>query len=149
MLDVKAKEQQFRLYRDLAATSKKLWLVKNLLGDAEASAFYGAPGSAKSALVEDLGLHVAAGLPWHGREVKQGAVCLVALERRLLVERRAIAFRKHHGIEDLPFAIIGGVYDFRDLRIATTITEIIRQVKSETRQQIRLIIIDTISRALK
>ena len=140
---------QFTLYRDLAATSTKEWLVKNLLGDAEASAFYGAPGSGKSALVEDLGLHVAAGLPWQGREViRQGAVCLIALERRMVVERRAIAFRKHHGIEDLPFAIIGGVYDFRDPRTATTIAEIIRQVESETRQQTALIIIDTISRAL-
>jgi RecA-family ATPase len=86
------RKQQFTLYCDLAATSTKVWLVKNLLGRGEASAFYGAPGSGKSALVEDMGLHIAAGLPWHGRDVMQGAVCYIALERRLLVERRAIAF---------------------------------------------------------
>ena len=87
-----AVKKSFKLYCELEATSTKEWLVKNLLGKGEASAFYGAPGSGKSALVEDMGLHIAGGLPWHGRDVMQGAVCYVALERRLLVERRAIAF---------------------------------------------------------
>src|ERR1019366_5617075 len=115
----KPEHKQFTLYHDLEAISTKTWLVKNLLGDKEASAFYGAPGSGKSALVEDMGLHIAGGLPWHGRDVKQGAVCYVALERRLLVERRAIAFRKRHEIPDLPFAIMGGVWDFRIAQTAT------------------------------
>jgi RecA-family ATPase len=142
------RKQPFSLYRDLEAISTKEWLVKNFLGHQEASAFYGAPGSGKSALVEDLGLHVAAGLPWHGREVRQGAVCYVALERRMLVERRAIAFRERRQLLDLPFAIIGGVYDFRDQRTAATIAGITRQVEDVTKQPVALIIIDTISRAL-
>jgi AAA domain len=145
---VKDHKQQFTLYRDLAVTSTKEWLVKNLLGHAEASAFYGAPGSGKSALVEDMGLHIAAGLPWHGRDVKQGAVCYVALERRMLVERRAMAFRKRHNIPDLPFAIIGGVFDFRDSRAAATIGEIVRRVEDEIEQKVISLNIDTISRAL-
>jgi RecA-family ATPase len=142
------RKQQFTLYCDLAATSTKVWLVKNLLGRGEASAFYGAPGSGKSALVEDMGLHIAAGLPWHGRDVMQGAVCYIALERRLLVERRAIAFRERHGIPDLPFAIMGGVYDFRDPRTAATVSGIVRQVEDVTDQKVILVNIDTVSRAL-
>jgi hypothetical protein len=145
---VKDYKQQFTLYRDLAVTSTKEWLVKNLLGCAKASAFYGAPGSGKSALVEDMGLHIAAGLPWHGRHVTQGLVCYVALERRLLVERRAIAFRTRHQLHDLPFAIIGGVYDFRNPRTAATIAEIVRQAEDTTEQKATLVNIDTISRAL-
>jgi AAA domain len=138
----------FTLYRDLAATSTKIWLVKNFLGHTEASAFYGPPGSGKSALVEDMGLHIAAGLPWLGREVMQGAVLFVALERRLLVERRAIAFREYHKLPDLPFAIIGGVYDFRDQRTAAIVAEIVQQLEKEIGQKVVLVIIDTISRAL-
>ena len=146
---VKEHKQQFTLYRDLAVTGTKEWLVKNLLGHSEASAFYGAPGSGKSALVEDMGLHVAGGLPWHGRAVMQGAVCFIALERRQLVIRRAIAFRKKHGIADLPFAVIGGVFDFRDQeRTAVAVAEIVRQVADEIGCKVVLIIIDTISRAL-
>jgi RecA-family ATPase len=139
---------QFKLYRELEATSTKEWLVKNLLGKGEASAFYGAPGSGKSALVEDMGLHIAGGLPWHGRDVMQGAVCYVALERRLLVERRAIAFRERHVISDLPFAIMGGVLDFRIAQTATTIAGIVEQVEKATDRKVVLVIIDTISRAL-
>jgi hypothetical protein len=138
----------FTLYRDLAATSSKEWLVKNLLGHGECSAIYGAPGSGKSALVEDLALHIAGGLTWHNRPVKQGSVVYVALERKLLVERRAIAFRECHGIEDLPFAVVGGVYDFRLPQTASAIAEIVKQVDEETGQKPALIVIDTVSRAL-
>jgi hypothetical protein len=143
------KKLPFTLFRDLDDTSTKIWLVKNLLGDGEASAFYGAPGSGKSALIEDMGLHVAGGLPWHGRNVMRGVVCYIALERRQLVIRRAIAFRKKHGIDDLPFAIMGGVFDFRDQeRTAVAVAEIVRQVEAELGEKVVLIIIDTISRAL-
>ena len=141
-------KKQFKLYCELEATSTKTWLVKNLLGKAEASAFYGMPGCGKSVLVEDMGLHIAGGLPWHGRDVIQGAVCYVALERRMLVERRAIAFRERHGIPDLPFAIIGGVFDFRAPQTAETVGAIVRQVKEATDQEVVLVVIDTISRAL-
>ena len=143
------KKLPFTLFRDLDDTSTKIWLVKNLLGDGEASAFYGAPGSGKSALIEDMGLHVAGGLPWHGRNVMRGVVCYIALERRQLVIRRAIAFRKKHGIDDLPFAIMGGVFDFRDQeRTAVAVAEIVRQMEAELGEKVVLIIIDTISRAL-
>src|SRR5665213_1909932 len=78
-----AVKRPFKLYCELEASSTKNWLVKNLLGVGEASACYGVPGCGKSALVEDMGLHIAAGLPWHGRDVSQGAVCYVALERKV------------------------------------------------------------------
>src|SRR5262245_43840073 len=85
---------QFKLFAELSAESRKEWLVRGLLAAGDASAFYGVPGCGKSVLVEDMALHIAAGRDWHGREVKQGAVLYVALERRALVERRAIAFRE-------------------------------------------------------
>jgi RecA-family ATPase len=142
------KRSGFVLYRDLENASKKEWLVQDMLGVCEQSAIYGVPGSGKSALTEDLGLHVAAGVRWHGRAVKQGAVVYVALERHKLVERRAIAFRQRHGCADLPFAIVSGFYDFRDSKPVLRIAEIVRQVEEATGQPVILIIIDTISRAL-
>jgi hypothetical protein len=138
----------FTLYADLEAESSKDWLVSNLLGAGEASAVYGRPGDGKSALAEDLGLHVAAGWDWHGRRVKRGAVVYIALERRKLVERRAIAFRVKYKVPELPFAIVGGVHDFRDPRTAAHIATAVRQVEEATGETVVLIIIDTISRAL-
>ncbi len=142
------RRRRFILFRDLAAHSTKEWLVHKLLGVSEASAFYGKPGDGKSVLVEDMGLHVAAGMPWHGRPVLRGAVVFVALERRMLVERRAIAFREKHGVTDLPFAIVGGVHDFRDPKTAIHIVEVAREVEDATAEAVTLVVIDTLSRAL-
>ena len=50
--------------------------------------------------------HVAAGLPWFGRRVSQGAVLYIAAERAALVERRMAALRLHHGIADPAAGII-------------------------------------------
>jgi hypothetical protein len=63
----------FQLFGDLGNEMRKTWLVKGLLGVGEMSSFYGEPGSGKSVLVEDLGLHIAAGRPWHGRAYLVGA----------------------------------------------------------------------------
>ena len=148
MAKTKADAWRFILFRELEATSTKSWLVLNLLGDGDASVMYGKPGDGKSVLAEDLALHVAAGRLWHGRKVKQGAVVFIALERRKLVERRAIAFGKTYGVTDLPIAFVGGVYDFRNLHIVAAIISIVKEVEAATGQQVVLIVIDTISRAL-
>ena len=119
-----------------------------MLGQGEASTFYGAPGCGKGVIIEDMCLHISAGREWHGRPVTRGAVVYVALERKKLVERRAIAFRKKHGLLDLPFAIVGGVHDFRDPATALHIADICKQVAELTAETVVLIVIDTLSRAL-
>lgn len=123
------RKRSFILFSELEARSSKEWLVHNLLGHGEVSTLYGKPGDGKSVLAEDLGLHVAAGWTWHGRPVRRGAVLYIALERTKLVERRAIAFREKHGVRDLPFAIIGGVFNFRDKRTIKYIIDVVRQVE--------------------
>jgi hypothetical protein len=140
--------RRFTLFADLAAASTKSWLVHNLLGDGDASVMYGKPGDGKSVLAEDLSLHIAAGFLWHGRKVKQGTVVFIALERRKLVERRAIAFRKKYGLDDLPWALIGGVHDFRSPKTVSLIVETVKEVEATTGEQVVLIVIDTLSRAL-
>lgn len=139
----------FVMYSDIdEAASSKSWLVHDMLGCGELSAVYGPPGCGKGVGVEDMALHIAAGIAWHGRPVTRGAVVYIALERKKLVERRALAFRKKHGLQDLPFAIAGGVYDFRSPVTAQQITDICRQVEELTGEPVVLVIVDTVSRAL-
>ena len=142
------RKRLFVLYGDLKDTASKPWLVHQMLGQGEASTFYGAPGCGKGVIIEDMCLHISAGRDWHGRPVTRGAVVYVALERKKLVERRAIAFRKKHGLLDLPFAIVGGVHDFRDPATTALIADICRQVEELTAERVVLIVIDTLSRAL-
>jgi hypothetical protein len=138
----------FVLYADLKATASKSWLVHRMLGMGEAGTFYGAPGCGKGAIIEDMCLHICAGREWHGRPVTRGAVVYIALERKNVVERRAIAFRKKHDLQDLPFAIVGGIYDFRDPRTALLIADIVKEVGRVTGERVVLIVVDTLSRAL-
>jgi AAA domain len=101
-------------YADMSAVSAKRWLVHHLLAIGEVSVPYGEPGSGKSVLAEDIGLHVAAGMDWHGRKVLRSAVLYVALERAAVVARRALAFGIEHGLvaAALPFKMIRGPLDF-------------------------------------
>ncbi|MGU9978777.1 AAA family ATPase [Phreatobacter sp. HK31-P] len=110
----------FTLYRDIDPAPRKIWMVEDMLGANELSVFYGAPGCGKSVLVGDAACHVAAGLDWHGRRTQRGAVLYVAAERGGLVKRRMAAWRKHHGLGDLPLAVATG---FFDLCMADTDTE--------------------------
>jgi AAA domain len=142
------RKSKFLLYREMDATSRKDWLVQGLLGAGDGSAWYGIPGCGESAITQDLAMHVAGGREWHGRQVKRGAVLYVALERKQVVQRRAIAYRERHAIADIPFALIGGVFDLRTPQAVASLIEVCRQVEGETGEDVVLIVIDTISRAL-
>jgi hypothetical protein len=130
--------------------SKKRWVVHHLLALGEISVAYGEPGSGKSVLVEDVGLHVAAGLDWHGRPVRQAAVLYVALERANVVARRALAFAKEHNLERarLPFTMVRGPLDFRDPGVARSIIATVTDLAKRYTCEAGLIIVDTVSRAL-
>jgi hypothetical protein len=148
VIPFRGRKDRFILFSEIDTEITKDWLVDGFLGSGETSSCYGKPGDGKSVFVEDMALHIAAGRKWHGRKVKQGAVVYVALERKKLVERRAIAFRLERGLTDLPFAIVGGVHDFRDPDTALRLAEIVREVETVTGQPVVLIVIDTLSRAL-
>jgi hypothetical protein len=132
----------------MSMLSRKTWIVHHVIALAEASVWYGEPGSGKSVLIEDLALHVAAGRTWHGRAVRQGAVLYVALERAGVVARRAIAFGMEHGLTTLPFAVVRGPLDFRDPKIADRIIATITALAARHNADPVLVVVDTVSRAL-
>lgn len=137
-------------YADMSTVSAKRWLVHHLLAVGEVSVPYGEPGSGKSVLAEDIGLHVAAGMAWHGRKVLRSAVLYVALERAAVVARRALAFGLEHGLvaAALPFKMIRGPLDFRDPKVVTEIVATITDLAARYRCPAGLLIVDTVSRAL-
>ncbi len=136
---------------DLSTTSKKVWLVHHLIAVGEISVWFGTPGSGKSVAIEDLGLHVAAGSRlWQNRQVKQGAVLYVALERFSVVARRAIAWAIEHDYSQsqLPFKVIRGPLDFREPQTAADIVATIEDLAHRHVCSAGLLIVDTVSRAL-
>ena len=140
---------RFTRFADIESAPVKKWLVKDFLGAGEMSCAYGPPGSAKSLLAGDLAAHVAWGQDWMGRRVSQGAVLFVAIERAGLVKRRLAAFRLYYGIAELPLAVLSGSIDFCTSKTgADGIIECAKRHKDESKLEIQLVVIDTVSRAL-
>src|SRR6202158_2736833 len=102
---------QITWFDDVDRSTAKEEIVQGVLGAGEFSLFVAKPGTAKSVLVGDIGCHIAAGMDWHGRKVKQGLVVFFAAERKPLTERRIDAWTTHHGLSGFPFVVIGGKLD--------------------------------------
>src|SRR6202011_5713617 len=102
---------QITWFDDVDQSAAKEEIVQGVLGAGEFSLFVAKPGTAKSVLVGDIGCHIAAGMEWHGRKVKQGLVIFFAAERKKLTERRVAAWRKKHGVTNIPFVVVGGKLD--------------------------------------
>jgi hypothetical protein len=101
----------FVLARDIVIEPKE-YLIDGFLGLQEQSGFFGQPDSGKSAIVIHAACCVAAGEPFCGRTVRQGAVLYVAAERGAVVRRRVLAWCMDHDIKP-PIAVIDEPIDFR------------------------------------
>jgi hypothetical protein len=138
---------QVTWFDDVDQSVTKDELVKGVLGTGEFSLFVAKPGTAKSVLVGDIGCHIAAGLDWHGRKVKQGLVVYFAAERKPLTERRIAAWRKQHGLTNLPFVVVGGKLDLTTGVVdATALAATIAELEAKSGHTCVLIILDTVSR---
>jgi hypothetical protein len=138
------------LFSEIADNHTKTYTIHELYAAGEISVVYGAPGTAKSAVLGDQCCHIAAGIPWFGREVRVGAVLYIAAERHQLVKRRMTAFRLHHEIEDaLPIAVLDGSFDFfSGPEHAHEIIALGRDLQELTGYAVVQVVIDTKTRAM-
>jgi hypothetical protein len=138
------------LARDITAEgSLKVFLIDGFLGRDEVSFWFGEPECGKSTVKIDAACHVAAGLPWCGRAVMQGAVLYVAAERGQTVKRRILAWRLEHGIHDIPLAVIDDTVDLRTGKVDTDrIIAAAKALGELSGQPVVWIILDTLSRML-
>jgi len=121
--------------------------IKKVMGEREFTTISGLPGTGKSVIVTDMACHVAKGMDWHGKKVRQGLVVYVAAERKKLTERRMMAFRKKHDVHDVPLLVIGGRLDFtKDLKDAKELIAAIKEAENATSETCVWVIIDTLTR---
>ncbi|MBR0792696.1 AAA family ATPase [Bradyrhizobium manausense] len=134
-------------FDDVNESVTKEEIVKGFLGVGEFSLFVAKPGTGKSVLLCDIGCHIAAGVDWHGRKVKQGLVVFFAAERKSLTERRVAAWRKKHGVFGIPFVVVGGKLDLTGgLVDAKALASTVRALEAKCGYQCVLIIVDTVTR---
>ena len=102
---------------------------------------FGASASCKSFLIQELAFCVAAGIPFHNKEVSSGEVLYVAGEGFSGLSRRFKALQKHHGVpaEQIHFSCQPA--DFIKSGSAKAVAE-----KANEIGNIKLMIIDTLNR---
>jgi len=123
--------------------------VEDILRDNEFSVIYGASNCGKTFFMLDLAMHVALGTTWRNKEVEQGGVIYAALEGGHGTRNRIVAFKEHYQIkENIPLAIIPSAVNFLD---ANGDMKALVQAVTEAKERlgnVRLIVIDTLARAI-
>jgi hypothetical protein len=139
------------LFEEISGPTEQPDFVGGLLCDGQMSVVYGEPGCGKSFLALSLGLAIARGEPILGRAVDQGGVVYVAAEGGDAVRRRIIAYKQAHGLEDSspPFALVPETIDLcsKSGTDADRVIELVAVQAKRWEGRVRLIIIDTLSRA--
>jgi hypothetical protein len=117
------------------------WLVTDFIEHGNWGLVFGASASCKSFLIQELAFCVAAGIPFHEKEVSRGAVLYVAGEGFSGLSRRFKALQKHHGVaaEQIHFSCQPA--DFIKSGSAKAVAE-----KANEIGNVKLMIIDTLHR---
>jgi hypothetical protein len=124
--------------------------VEDTLQDNTVSVLYGAPGAGKSFFALDLALHVALGWRWFGRETEPGPVVYVSSEGAAGFQNRICAFRQHFDLAGpIPLYQCPASINLKDADgDYRKIIDTIRAVERWHGRPVRMVCIDTLSRAL-
>ena len=125
--------------------------VQGVLAEQSAVVVYGESNAGKTFWTTDLALHVAAGKEWNGRRVDGGGVIYCALEGGIGFRNRVAAWRTAHVKpgDQIHFAAVAAGINLLDPEADTQ--RLIRTIKAAAErmaQPVKLVVIDTLSRAL-
>jgi RecA-family ATPase len=115
------------------------------------SVWYGESGVGKTFVLSDLALRVSLGWPFYGRDVERGGVVFVAGEGGAGLGQRVAAFCGEHGVEKTAeawFAVVPSAVDFRDKKSVAGLIAAVNEAAPRLGKRVRLIVIDTLSRAM-
>jgi KaiC/GvpD/RAD55 family RecA-like ATPase len=125
--------------------------VQGLLLEKSAAVVYGESNAGKTFWATDLSLHVAYGLVWNGRRVEQGGVVYCCLEGSRGFCNRVAAWQLAHGVKQGQgkFAAIQSALNLLDPRADTPLlVKAIQEATAKLGMPVKLVVIDTLSRAL-
>jgi hypothetical protein len=148
MVKAKAKFQWLDV-DDVEAMADPTWLVEDVLPSQGVATTFGPPKEGKTFTKLSMALHIAAGKPWFGRKVDQGAVYYIAGEGAGGLKLRIKAARAHYGIaRGVPFHVLTRAAKFTD---PGEVRELIASIQDKHRMSgvpVRMIVVDTLARAM-
>ena len=140
---------QLSFFNECDRPKPKKWLIKNVLAAGENSSIFGPPGSLKSALLTDLGYHLAAGLDWRGFKLKQRrGVVFFSFERADQLRRRLAAYAQRDGARDLPIAVASAMLDLINPACVETVVATVKEAERRFGMPVGLIVFDTLNKGI-
>lgn len=111
---------------------------------------YGESNSGKSTFALDMALSLARGATWCGRKTRKGVVLWLALESAAGLRRRVIAHQQHYeiGKTELHFADVTVNLQLLDVADVQRIQDTIEIIETTTQQNVRMVVVDTVARAM-
>jgi hypothetical protein len=124
------------------------YLVDRLIEAESLAMLFGDPGCGKSFVALDLAACIATGRPFHGREVRQGAVVYICGEGKNGIKRRLMAWEKHNGVSlaDHPLFVSSVAAQFLSQESVKDVIEAIDAAAEAAGDSVALIIVDTLNR---
>lgn len=124
------------------------WLVENLIPKGSLTTLFGASGLGKSFIALDMCLCVASGRPWLGKfHTAKGHALYLPFEGLAGLGQRIAAWEKYHGIPDTPEAF-WYAKDFETIQHHDPVLRLLEGIKEQLPEPPKLVIIDTLSRAM-
>lgn len=146
--DLPIKDIDYILPRQITDDTESSPLIEDFLDQDALSLVYGPSNMYKTFVALSMAYHVATGTEWNGRHVEKGAVVYLAAEGGRSAKNRIRALKYHHNIEDFPLALIPHQLNlFDSAKDRKTFITLVEKAEKEL-GPVRLIIIDTLSRAI-
>ena len=148
------KRRMFRVNFDEAAAkataASSPSLIKDVLDQNSFAVLYGPSNSGKTFLALSWAYHIATGLEWAGKKATPGSVLYVVAEGGKGINKRIGALKQHYApAVRPPLDIIPCPIDMKSTdKDSREIVDIANELAAENGQPLRLIVIDTLSRAL-
>jgi len=137
-------------FDDIKPNFDTMDFVEDMLVTQSAIIIYGESNSGKTFFATDLALHVAAGRVWRDKDVLKGGVVYVALEGSAAFANRVEAWRRQFVTDQrIAFAAIPSTVNLLDPEADTSrLIDSVREAAAAFGLPVRLIVIDTLSRAM-
>lgn len=144
---VKSKGFEWVHIDDLQLTEIK-WIIEDYIEEDSLVQVFGDPGGGKSFVAIDMACCVATGTPWHGHDVKQGAVFYIAGEGHNGLARRFKAWELGKGVatKGAPIFKSKAAAQLYDATSAALVGDTINDLVKQTGCQPAMIVIDTMAR---
>ena len=129
-------------------------LVKGVLDAGAMSVIYAPSNVGKSFFALDLGFHIASGREWRGHKVKKpGFVLYLAAEGGQGFINRVEAIKRHYNVPqdaDIPLAVVPAGFNLLEANSGDgdRIIKLVTDAVAECGQDVVMIVIDTLSRAM-